>query len=67
MRIAIPWDRKKTFLNTNKFFFGDLLESFANFTFDEINYYLLRDGLEDPLDDLGMVTQQLDQLSVIGN
>lgn len=27
---------------------------------------LFRDGLEDPLDDHGMVTQQLDQLSVIG-
>jgi exportin-7 len=27
---------------------------------------VLRDGLEDPLDDSGMVTQQLDQLSVIG-
>jgi len=26
----------------------------------------LRDGLEDPLDDLGMVQQQLEQLSVIG-
>lgn len=25
-----------------------------------------RDGLEDPLDDLGMVQQQLEQLSVIG-
>merc|ERR1712038_32644 len=27
---------------------------------------VIRDGLEDPLDDSGMVTQQLDQLSVIG-
>jgi len=27
---------------------------------------VIRDGLEDPLDDTGMVTQQLDQLSVIG-
>eukprot|EP00094_Tigriopus_californicus_P008312 TCALIF_08008-PA protein Name:"Similar to XPO7 Exportin-7 (Gallus gallus)" AED:0.12 eAED:0.13 QI:660/0.86/0.81/1/0.93/0.93/16/0/1134 len=27
---------------------------------------VIRDGLEDPLDDNGMVTQQLDQLSVIG-
>ena len=27
---------------------------------------VMRDGLEDPLDDNGMVTQQLDQLSVIG-
>jgi len=27
---------------------------------------VVRDGLEDPLDDLGMVTQQLEQLSVIG-
>ncbi len=27
---------------------------------------VVRDGLEDPLDDSGMVTQQLDQLSVIG-
>jgi len=27
---------------------------------------VIRDGLEDPLDDHGMVTQQLDQLSVIG-
>ena len=27
---------------------------------------VVRDGLEDPLDDAGMVTQQLDQLSVIG-
>ena len=27
---------------------------------------VIRDGLEDPLDDGGMVTQQLDQLSVIG-
>ncbi|KAG8202063.1 hypothetical protein JTE90_010427 [Oedothorax gibbosus] len=27
---------------------------------------ILRDGLEDPLDDLGMVQQQLDQLSIIG-
>lgn len=25
-----------------------------------------RDGLEDPLEDLGMVSQQLEQLSVIG-
>lgn len=28
--------------------------------------YLFREGLEDPLDDLGMVQQQLEQLSVIG-
>jgi len=27
---------------------------------------LFREGLEDPLDDLGMVQQQLEQLSVIG-
>jgi len=27
---------------------------------------VIRDGLEDPLDDNGMITQQLDQLSVIG-
>lgn len=27
---------------------------------------VVRDGLEDPLDDLGMVQQQLEQLSVIG-
>jgi len=27
---------------------------------------VIRDGLEDPLDDLGMVSQQLEQLSVIG-
>jgi len=27
---------------------------------------LLRDGLEDPLDDAGLVQQQLDQLSTIG-
>lgn len=27
---------------------------------------VLRDGLEDPLDDNGMVSQQLEQLSVIG-
>lgn len=27
---------------------------------------LLRDGLEDPLDDTGLVQQQLDQLSTIG-
>ncbi|XP_035214476.1 exportin-7-like isoform X1 [Stegodyphus dumicola] len=27
---------------------------------------ILRDGLEDPLEDLGMVQQQLDQLSIIG-
>ena len=27
---------------------------------------VMRDNLEDPLDDNGMVTQQLDQLSVIG-
>ncbi|XP_018901722.1 exportin-7 isoform X2 [Bemisia tabaci] len=27
---------------------------------------VVRDGLEDPLDDLGMVSQQLEQLSVIG-
>lgn len=29
-------------------------------------FSLFRDGLEDPLDDLGMVSQQLEQLSVIG-
>lgn len=29
-------------------------------------FYFYRDNLEDPLDDHGMVTQQLDQLSVIG-
>lgn len=28
--------------------------------------YSFREGLEDPLDDLGMVQQQLEQLSVIG-
>ena len=27
---------------------------------------VIRDGLEDPLDDNGMITQQLDELSVIG-
>ena len=27
---------------------------------------VISDGLEDPLDDVGMVTQQLDQISVIG-
>ena len=27
---------------------------------------VIRDNMEDPLDDHGMVTQQLDQLSVIG-
>ena len=27
---------------------------------------IVRDGLEDPLEDLGMLGQQLDQLSVIG-
>ena len=27
---------------------------------------VVRDGLEDPLEDLGMVSQQLEQLSVIG-
>ena len=27
---------------------------------------VIRDGMEDPLDDTGMVSQQLDQLSVIG-
>jgi len=35
-----------------------LLESFDCYSF--------REGLEDPLDDLGMVQQQLEQLSVIG-
>lgn len=28
--------------------------------------FFLRDGLEDPLDDAGLVQQQLDQLSTIG-
>lgn len=31
-----------------------------------ILFYFNREGLEDPLDDLGMVRQQLEQLSIIG-
>ena len=31
-----------------------------------MNVYYSRDSLEDPLEDLGMVSQQLEQLSVIG-
>ena len=31
-----------------------------------MNVYYCRDSLEDPLEDLGMVSQQLEQLSVIG-
>ena len=34
--------------------------------YNHIYYLDFRDSLEDPLDDLGMVSQQLEQLSVIG-
>lgn len=41
------------------------MEKFSHWN-NNLSCYLFREGLEDPLDDLGMVQQQLEQLSVIG-
>ena len=41
-----------------------IILSCDNFIFDCLSDHY-RDGLDDPLDDSGMVTQQLDQMSVI--
>lgn len=41
-------------------------EPFKTIHFLFMLFLYFRDGLEDPLDDLGMVQQQLEQLSVIG-
>lgn len=46
-----------------------LVITFLFFVFTYIHFFFCfdsREGLEDPLDDLGMVQQQLEQLSVIG-